>query len=92
MTPPLLGWRIDYADGTSHHNTDGPITRTTGVLAVVWWQTPPYRYYAHGSWTDPVATVDGVDLSGVTIPDDDWAAYQTALMAEPHPYAKAGDI
>jgi hypothetical protein len=81
---PVRAWRVDYADGTSWHSHQGPPQRTSGVLAVVWWQDPPYRTLAYGRMTDPIAVVDGVELSGVTIPDDVWERYRQALHAEPH--------
>lgn len=82
---PVRSWRIDYADGTSWSSDQGPPERTDDVLAVVWWHDPPYRSLAYGRMTDPVAVVDGIELSGVTIDDDEWEAYQLALHAEPHP-------
>jgi hypothetical protein len=80
----VRAWRVDYADGTSWYSHQGPPQRTTDVLAVVGWGDPPYRTLAYGRWDDPVAVVDGVELSGVTIDDDDWERYRLALHAEPH--------
>jgi hypothetical protein len=82
---PVRAWRVDYVDGTSAHSEDGPPQRTAGVLAVVWWHDPPYRSLAYGRWEDPVAVVDGVELFGITIPDDEWEAYRLNLHAESHP-------
>lgn len=91
LKPGLRSWRIDYTDDgltatASHSSSQGPPTRTTGVLAVVYWYDPPYRGLHYGIMAPDRYVVDGVELEGEEIPDAEWETYRLSLHAEPHPH------
>jgi len=81
---PVLQWRVDYTDDTSHGSAAGPPTRTTGVRGVILWHAAPYRTFDHG-WS--AYRIAGVTLFGETEPEEDFETWRLAVYDEPHPLA-----
>jgi hypothetical protein len=81
---PVLQWRVDYTDGTSHQSAAGPPTVTTGVRGVILWHAAPYRTFDHG-WS--AYRIADVTLFGETEADETFEAWRLAIYDEPHPLA-----
>lgn len=73
----IIGWRVYCAGGETY--TANPAAIPLTVQGVVFFHSPPYRTVSYGVDT---YTVDGVELIGSLLPDDEFETVRQAMMAD----------
>lgn len=73
----IIGWRVYCANGETY--TANPEAIPPTVQGVVFFHSPPYRTV---SWGRDTYMVEGTELSGAWLPDEEFEAVRQAMMAD----------